>query len=111
LFSSTSVLLYYQGGIHSNGLLREQESEEAAVAFMHILLGCFVGTFLFPAFYFLPLSQVRFLTLFPIIAETVSFHGGITLASIFVLEGLDRIARWRKRASLPSSIRQQFRYV
>ncbi|KAN0107515.1 Arv1 domain containing protein [Russula decolorans] len=71
-------------GIHSNGLLREPESEEAAVAFMHILLGCLV--------------------------ETASFHGGITLASIFVIESLDRIARWRKRANMPSSIRQQLRY-
>ncbi|KAI0279703.1 Arv1-like family-domain-containing protein [Russula aff. rugulosa BPL654] len=59
-------------------------SEESAVAFMHILLGCFI--------------------------EMASFHGGVTLASVFVLEGLDRIARWRKRVNMPSSIRQQFRY-
>jgi len=58
---------------------------EAIVAFLHIMLGCFV--------------------------ETASFHGGITLASIFVLTSLDRVTRWRKRANLPSStIRQQLRY-
>jgi hypothetical protein len=63
-------------------------------------------------FYFLFLSQqVRFLTLVLKFTETASFHGGITLASIFVLEGLGRIAGWRKRANLPSSIRQQLRYV
>jgi hypothetical protein len=43
--------------------------------------------------------------------ETISFHGGITLASIFVLRSLDRIAKWRKRANMPSSIRQQLRFV
>ncbi|KAF8486119.1 Arv1-domain-containing protein [Russula ochroleuca] len=57
---------------------------EAAVAFMHILLGCFV--------------------------ETASFHGGITLASIVVLRSLDCVARWRKRVNPPSSIRKQLRY-
>ncbi|KAH9960800.1 Arv1-like family-domain-containing protein [Russula dissimulans] len=59
---------------------------EAIVAFLRIMLGCFV--------------------------ETASFHGGITLASIFVLTSLDHVARWRKRANLPlSTIRQQFRHV
>jgi hypothetical protein len=115
LLTSTWVLfIFYEGGIHGNGLLREPESEEAAVAFMHILLGCLVGTscFLFSTFLFLFLSQQdRFLTLVLKFAETASFHGGITLASIFVLESLDRIARWRKSANLPSSIRQQFRYA
>jgi hypothetical protein len=43
---------FFKGGFHSNGLLREPESEEAVVAFMHILLGCFVGTFLFLSFFF-----------------------------------------------------------
>jgi hypothetical protein len=66
-------------------------------------------------FYFFTFSfshkLVRFLTLVLKFAETVSFHGGITLASIFVLESLDRFARWRKRANIPSSIRQQLRHV
>ena len=51
LLTSTWVL-FYQGGIHSDGLLRELESEEAVVTFMHILLGCLVGMSCFRAFYF-----------------------------------------------------------
>jgi uncharacterized membrane protein YccC len=57
LCSHPSGFYFYQGGIHSsNGILQEPESEEAAVAFMHILLGCLVGM----SFYFIFLSQVRF---------------------------------------------------
>ena len=63
LLTSTWVL-FYQGGIHGNGLLREPESEEAAVAFMHILLGCFVGTSCFRLVFFSSSHKfVRFLTL------------------------------------------------
>lgn len=86
---------------------------------MHILLGCLVGTSCFRLFLnkktFSSSHKLvrlnRFLTLVLKFAETVSFHGGITLASIFVLESLDRFARWRKRANISSSIRQQLRHV
>ena len=70
LLTSTWVL-FYQGGIHSDGLLRELESEEAVVTFMHILLGCLVGMSCFRAFYFIYFiffsfsshKFIRFLTL------------------------------------------------
>ncbi|KAI0298854.1 Arv1-like family-domain-containing protein, partial [Russula brevipes] len=61
------------------------DRDAAAVAFLRILLGCFV--------------------------ETTSFHGGITLASILVLTGLNWTARRRKCANPPSGIRQQLRHV
>ncbi|KAH9972825.1 hypothetical protein BGW80DRAFT_1312777 [Lactifluus volemus] len=84
------VVLVDSWGMHT--LLRASELNsgsgmsdgEAAPAFLRILLGCLI--------------------------ETASFHGGITLASICVLTALDRIARWRKHPSPPSSIRQQLRY-
>jgi hypothetical protein len=82
---------------------------EAAVAFMHILLGCFVGTRcfrLFPNEWYISVSDACFEN-----AETASFHGGITLASIVVLRSLDCVARWRKRVNPPSSIRKQLRYA
>jgi hypothetical protein len=82
---------------------------EAAIAFLRVLLGCFVGMHLHQPksnfFFFLTI-------IFGANAETASFHGGITLASFLVLTNLDRVARWRKRAiSPPSSIRQQLRHV
>ncbi|KAI9512087.1 hypothetical protein F5148DRAFT_126833 [Russula earlei] len=72
-----------QSGL-SSSLMTTGNDREAAVAFLRIMLGCFV--------------------------ETASFHGGITLASILVLTGHDRVAR-RKHANSPlSTIRQQLRY-
>ena len=84
---------------------------EAAIAFLRILLGCFVGMHTPHHFNIMEhFSDVIFF--FWGNAETASFHGGITLASFLVLTSLDRVARWRKRAiSPPSSIRQQLRQV
>ncbi|KAI9461661.1 Arv1-domain-containing protein [Lactarius psammicola] len=45
------------------------------------------------------------------LVETVTFHGGITLASILVLTALDWVTRWPKCSNPPSSIRQQLRHV
>lgn len=83
---------------------------EAAVAFLRILLGCLVGMCCYSLFLKRQRNNVLSLTLFPI-AETTSFHGGITLASILILTGIDYVARWRKCQNPPSSIRQQLRYV
>ena len=74
---------------------------------VRLVSGFFIFIFTFSA----SRKLVRFLTLVLKFAETVSFHGGITLASVLVLESLDRFARWRKRVNISSGIRQQLRHV
>lgn len=72
---------------------------------LRVFVGCIVGQYTEPIILcFLTHTDIR------IRAETLAFHGGVTLGCYITLRCLDWYNLRKKTPTSPSGIRQQFRY-